>query len=295
MKLKYRNITIPYRVKDNKLPYTYYVYNDKEYKNLNSLFKDFLGSYLIYHFQLGNKEKEVHSIQEVIEALYNHIDDFKIPKKYNDEYSENELYYIKELQKELKKGTIKPITIDEYGFHDQPKDYKSKKLYNFYRDTYNKYKKETMPKKFHSSEYDRNFYCIGGRVYENIIGALGEVYTNELYYQFGGTKNPNNRTHLHAHDFEELIWMIFRNSSKFKIHVHQGEYYSKQELEFLTSLSKKLTKLKFKSVSDKIDMDAEEYFYLKDNRKYLKLLIYNTQYILKERKIKKEILNSHKI
>ena len=35
MKLKYRNITVPYRVNNNKTPYMYYIYNDKEYTEVS--------------------------------------------------------------------------------------------------------------------------------------------------------------------------------------------------------------------------------------------------------------------
>ena len=34
MKLKYRNITVPYKVFDQKENFTYYIYKDKKYNNI---------------------------------------------------------------------------------------------------------------------------------------------------------------------------------------------------------------------------------------------------------------------
>ena len=90
--------------------------------------------------------------------------------------------------------------------------------------------------------------------------------------------------------------MIFKVSSKFKIHVSQREFYSEQELIFLEKLSKKLKAMKFQSIEQQYDnIEWQEYNYLKDNKKYLSLLIHNIKYYNKEKKYKKEVLRSHKI
>lgn len=295
MKLKYRNITIPYRIYDSKQNYTYYIYKDKKYTDLNKLFNDFLGSYLTYHFQLKDEIKEVHNLYEVVEALVKNKEHFKIPKKYHEEYSDDEYKYLFELQKKLLNDKLKIEYDKDFEFKYSKKEFGNHKYFNFSKEIYNKYKKVKVPKKIHSEIYDNDYYVVAGRAYDNIFSALGEVYDNDLYYQFGGTKNQNNRTHSHAHNFEDLIWMIFSNSSKFKIHIFQRQFYSAQELEFLSKLSEKLKKLKFHSVEHSIDIDVEEYFYLKDNKKYLKLFYYNIKYYLADKKAQKEKLKAHKI
>lgn len=296
MKLKYKNITVPYRVcTDEKENYTYYIYNDKKYTDLNELFTDFIGSYLTYHFELKDKIKEVHNLSEVVESVLKNPENFKIPKKYREEYSEDEYKYIFTLQKQLLNKKLKLELQAKEEFPYRRSDFKNKKLYNFHKEMFEKYKNVKIPKKIHSDEYNRDYYVVAGRIYEEIFGALSEVYLNDLYYQFGGTKNPNNRTHSHAHSFEDLINMIFMDNSQFKIHVFQRQYYSTQELEFLSKLSDKLKKMKFHSAERKINIDVEEYFYLKDNKKYLKLLFHNIKYCLADRKFKKDVLKAHKI
>ena len=295
MKYKYRNITVPYRVNNNKTPYMYYIYNDKEYTDLNKLFTDFLGSYLTYHYELKGKEKEVHNLSEVVEAVVKNPEDFKIPKKYQEEYSEDEYKYIFTLQKKILNKNLKLEAPAEEEFNHRLSDFGNKKLYNFYKEMFEKYKNVKMPKKVHSDTYNVDYFVVAGRVYEDIFGALGEVYLNDLYYQFGGTKNPNNRTHSHAHNFEDLINMVFIDNSKFKIHVFQRQFYSNQELEFLSKLSDKLKKMKFHSAERKQNIDVEEYFYLKDNKKYVRLFFHNIKYYLADREYQKEVLKSHKI
>lgn len=296
MKLKYRNITIPYRVcNDKKENYIYYIYNDKKYTDLNKLFTDFLGSYLTYHYEVKDKLKEVHNLSEVVEALLKNKADFKIPKKYKEEYSDSEYQYIFELQKKLLNEGLK--IEDNSGI--APKYSKlgfiTRKEFKFYKEIYDKYKNVKIPKKIHSNIFNHDYYVVAGRAYETVFGALSEVYNNEIYYQFGGTKNPNNRTHFHSHNFEDLISMIFDYSSNFKIHVFQREFYSKQELDFLSKLSDKLKAMKFHSAERKMNIDVEEYFYLKDNKKFFKLLVHNIKYILAENKYQKEKIKSHKI
>jgi uncharacterized protein YdgA (DUF945 family) len=89
--------------------------------------------------------------------------------------------------------------------------------------------------------------------------------------------------------------MIFCNSSNFKIHVFQREFYSNQELDFLGKLSEKMKKMKFHSPERKMDIDVEEYFYLKDNKKIIKLFIYNLKYLLADIKYNNDVLKAHKI
>lgn len=295
MKLKYRNITVPYKIYDQKENSTYYIYNNKKYYNLNKLFMDFIGCYLTYHFEVKGQEKEVHSLNEVVEALVKNKETFKIPKKYLEEYSEREYQYIFDLQKLLLKDKLEIHYNNEYEFKYSRKEFGNKNYYNFSKEVYEKYKKVVIPKKIKSDIYNREYYVVAGRAYERITDALGEVYDGTFYYQFGGTKNPNNRTHSHSHDFEDLIWMIFCYSSSFKIHVFQRQYYSKQELEFLSSLSEKFKKMNFHSVERKNNIDVEEYFYLKDNHKIIKLFFHNIKYYIEDKSYERAVLKAHKI
>ena len=296
MKYKYRNITVPYRVNNNKTPYMYYIYYDKEYTDLNKLFTDFLGSYLTYHFNVKDTEKEVHNLSEVLEALVKHKADFSIPNKYKKEYSADELSYIKDLKTKLIKNELKAEYEPDKEFKKSLKDIKHWKQIDFEKYVYEKYSKVYIPKKIHSEVFDKDYYVVAGSYYENIYSALDQVYNNNFYYQFGGTKSRNNRSHFHSHNFEDLVAMVFNISSKFKIHSNQREFYSEQELEFLTKLADKLQKMKFHSPEQSHDtLDAEEYIYLKDNKKYISLLINNIRFYKNYKKYEKEKLRAHKI
>ncbi len=296
MKSKYRDITVPYRVFDNNENYSYYIYNDKKYTDLNKLFTDFLGFYLTYHFNVKDSEKEVHNLSEVLEAVIKYKEDFSIPNKYKKEYSADEFKYIKDLKSKLVKNELKAEYEPDREFKKTLKDIKHWKQIDFEKYVYEKYSKVYIPKKIHSKEFNKDYYVVAGSYYETIYGALDQVYNNNFYYQFGGTKSRNNRSHFHSHNFEELIAMVFNISSKFKIHSNQREFYSEQELEFLSKLADKLQKMKFHSPEQSHDtLDVEEYIYLKDNKKYFSLLINNIRFYNNHKKYEKEKLKAHKI
>ena len=292
MKRKYKGITVPYHYTNNKENYTCYIYNDKEYLDLNLLFQDFIGLYLTYHYEAKDKIYEVHNLSEVLEALLKNKDTFKIPKEYKEEYREEELKYIKGLQKDLLNDKLK-IAYDKNREFNK-KDYPSTKVYNIALEVYNKYRKVVIPKKVNL--YNHNYYVVAGEYFESIYHALDYVYTNNLYYQFGGTKKENNRNHLHSHSFDDLISLIFSNSEDFKIHVFQRQYYSQQELDFLTKLAAKLKKMNFHSVKFNPDkIEYEEYWYLKDEKKFFQLFINNLRWNRLNRKYENDVLESHKI
>ena len=260
MKAKYRDITVPYRIFDSKENYTYYIYKDKKYTDLNKLFTDFLGFYLTYHFNIKEKEKEVHNLSEVLEAVIKHKENFSIPNKYKKEYSTDEYKYIKDLLSKLIKNLLKAEYEPDKEFKKRLKDIAHWKQIDFEKIIYEKYSKVYVPRKIHFKEFNRDYFVVAGSYYESVYGALDQVYDNNFYYQFGGTKSRNNRSHFHSHNFDDLIAMVFNTSSKFKIHSNQREFYSEQELEFLTKLSAKLQKMKFHSPEQTYDtLDAEEY------------------------------------
>ncbi len=292
MQRKYKGITIPYHYTNKKANYTCYIYNDQEYLDLNSLFQDFLGLYLTYHYEAKDKLYEVHNLSEVLEALLKNKDTFKIPKEYQEEYSEEELKYIKGLQKCLINDTLK-IAYDKNREFNK-KDYPSTKSYNMALEVYDKYRRVVIPKKVNL--YNHSYYVVAGEYFESIYHALDYVYNDNLYYQFGGTKKENNRNHLHSHSFDDLISLIFSNSEEFKIHVFQRQYYSRQELDFLTKLATKLKKMNFHSIKFNPDkIEYEEYWYLKDEKKFFKLLINNIRWHRLNKQYEKDVLESHKI
>jgi len=293
MKRKFKNITVPYKYYDKKENYTYYIYKDKKYYDLNKLFKVFLGSYLIYHYEIKDKIKEVYNLSDVLYDLIQNYDTFNIPSKYKKEYSTMEYEFINNLQKTLKDNKLNPPYVNKFSYEGRIVDSKN---YQFTKNVYYKYKDVKIPKRIKSDIYHHNYYVVGGTYYESLYYALDDVYGDYLEYQFGGTKKINNRTHLKAHNFDDLISLIFSNTNKFIIHVFQQEYYSKQELDFLNLLADKLNNMGYKSVQRKYNsLNTTEYNYLKDNHKYFKLLIHNIRYKKEERKYQKEILKSHKL
>jgi len=296
MKKKLRGITVPYLYYNKQKNYSCYIYNDEEYTDLYCLFTDFLGSYLTYHFNIKEKTYEVHNLNKVIESLIDNKKTFSIPNKYKEEYSIDEYNYLMNLQAKLQNNQLKIENTQSYKQSFSIKNLKEYRLYKFNKEIFEKYQKVSIPKKIHSNIYNRDYYIVAGNAYESIYRALEEVYNSSLYYQFGGTKKENNRSHFHSHSFDDLISLIFEKSSKFKIHTFQQQYYSKQELDFLNKLAEKLKKMKFQSVEKNMDeLDYKEYFYLKDNKKYLRLLFHNLKFYKKGKKYQKDVLESHKI
>ena len=294
MKAKYNGITVPYQYFDKKRNYTYYVYKDKEYTDPSKVFKAFVGSYLTYHFEVKEKEIEVHNLSEVLDNLLRFPDTFKIPAKYKEEYSDLEYDYIKGLLEAIKKDTLKinynPI------FDYSKKDFKTAKIYKFSKEVDKKYNDVVVPRRIKDHIFNNDYYVVGGVAYESIYHAIDVVYEGELHYIFGGTKNPNNRTREQVHNFDDLVSKIFKKSTKFIIHVYQQEYYSKQELEFLNLLADKINEMGFKSIEPKYEEEyTEEYNYLKDNHRYLGILINNIKYYLKQKRHERQVLKSHKI
>ena len=76
----------------------------------------------------------------------------------------------------------------------------------------------------------------------------------------------------------------------------QEEYFSNQELELLNKIYTKLKQMKYKPIKrEYFEDDYNEYCYLKDNKKYIKLFIHNIKCEINDMKYRKDILKSHKI
>lgn len=294
MKRKLQGITVPYQYYDYKRNYVYYVYKDKEYTDLAKVLKAFISYELSYHFEVREKEVEVHNLSEVLDNLLKFSDTFKIPSKYKDEYSSLEYDYIKGLKEAIDKDKLKVNYNPEFTYSIT--DFRSPKLYRFSRDIDNRYNNVVIPKRIKDSIYNQEYYVVGGAAYQSIYHALDVVYEGEIRYEYGGTKNPNNRTHRQVHNFDDLIKAVFKNSTKFLIHVHQQDFYSKQELELLKKLAERINEMGFKSVEKPYEKEfTEEYNYLKDHHRYIGILINNIKYKLSLKKYEREVLKSHKI
>lgn len=114
----YKNCSLPYLYYDKKRETTFWLSFDKKNKeynesqNLDYALEDFVRSGLVYHYQAniysanGRNERpsyrikvsHCHRFEEVIKALYKYPDTFVIPKEYLNEYSEQELQYLKHIQ-----------------------------------------------------------------------------------------------------------------------------------------------------------------------------------------------------
>ena len=296
MKRKYKNITVPYRVWDKKENYTYYIYNDKKYYELNELFKDFVDYELTYHIEINKKEKEFHNLTDVIEQLLLHPKTFKISKKYYDEYSKDELSYINKLQKNLINNMYTYEGPYSYKYKFRLKDLPNLKTILYEQKISKKYKDIRWPKKIYSKEFKHHYFVSCGQYYQNITYAVEEVYQNNFYYQYGGPNRENYYNHFHSHEFSEVINDVFNCFDKFKIHKFQEEYFSNQELELLNKICTKLKQMKYKPLIREWNESVyEEYCYLKDNKKYLSLLVFNIKNDILDYKEHKEKLKSHKI
>lgn len=296
MKKKFKNITVPYFYFDDKNNNSYFIFQDKEYIKLNELFKDFIDDELTYHIEVKDKQKEVHNLEDVVELLINNYKTFKIPRKYYEEYSKDELSYIQKLQKKLINNELLKAEDPIYNYHYRLRDILHLKHILFEKKIYKEYKDIILPKKIYSKEFNNYYYVTGGRYYGDILYALEDVYNNSFYYQFGGPNRENVYNHSHAHQFGEVINEVFWNFENFKIHKFQEEYFSKQEISLLNKLCSKLKKMKYKTVSrDYTEEDYEEYCYLKDNKKYIRLFFHNLKNDIKDIKYRKEVLKSHKI
>lgn len=113
----YKHCSLPYPILDKKNNLFYWVFYDKERRNLlkkenlQYALENFTKMGLLYHYQANlysnrKNERPIYRIMvgyctsfvEVIRALYDYPDTFVIPKEYESEYSKQELAYLKQLQ-----------------------------------------------------------------------------------------------------------------------------------------------------------------------------------------------------
>jgi len=297
VKRSFKNINIPYHYYDKVKLRSGYIYNNKEYFDLNLLFNDYVGSYLTYHFEINNELKEVHNLSDIANYMLENYETFEIPDKYKDEYSQDEYKYFNSLKRDLLNDKL-----EKSPFMYRPMKFKD--IFKYPIDylvflELKKYKDVSMPKKIYSKILKRDVYVLYGEFYENAMYALTSIFYGSFYYQFSGDGVENSCEHSHQHDFEAVIDDIFSNFDNFIIYDFQKQFYSKQELDFIDKLVNKLkednyTSIFYKKSNDDFDKTYEEYKNFKDNKKHFKLFILNIKDYFKSKKFKKDVINSHK-
>lgn len=301
MKRKYLNITIPYKYYNNKTLENGYIYKDKFWTNLNDLFWNFLGSFLSYHVLVNNEEIEVHSLEEVIYYLTKYPNNFEIPNKYKNEYSNIEYKSINKFHKDLLNNNLEIIEyyplkkwrfrkFDDYRWHRALKEAQ-------------KYKDVIFPIKVYNKVYKREVYVLKGEIYKSLIYALEHISSLSFYYQYNGDGKKDSYNHNHSHEFELVIDRVIEDKD-FKIYDFQEEFYSKQELELIKKLQLKLTKMNFERIDlyynslNKNNLKKKWYDKIRNyekEKKYLRAFIYEKKVRYLENKIKKYNLSNYKI
>lgn len=292
MKKLYKNINIPYHYYDNRLLLSGYIYNDKKYFDLNELFTDYLGSYLTYHFKINNELKEVHSLCDIVNVLFENYQGFSIPKVYIDEYSEDEYKFITRLHQDLLNNKLikgKPLN-RKMTFKDILKN----PIQYLVNQEVKIYKNLSTLKKVYSKVLKRNIYVLDGNYYENFF----DIAYYCCYYQFNGDGIETSYNHTHEHDFEDVIRELFETFDDFIIYDYQKQFFSKQELDFINKLIKKLKNdnytSKYYKTNDEDKKLSEEYHYLHKNKKYFKLFIFKIKDNYRVKRYNKILINSHK-
>lgn len=301
MKRKYLNITIPYKYYNNKTLENGYIYKDKFWTNLNDLFWNFLGSFLSYHVLVNNEEIEVHSLEEVIYYLTKYPNNFEIPNKYKNEYSNIEYKSINKFHKDLLNNNLE--IIEYYPL----KKWRFRKFddYRWYRalKEAQKYKDVIFPIKVYNKVYKREVYVLRGEIYKSLIYALEHISRLSFYYQYNGDGKKDSYNHNHSHEFELVIDRVIEDKD-FKIYDFQEEFYSKQELELIKKLQLKLTKMNFERIDlyynslNKNNLKKKWYDKIRNyekEKKYLRAFIYEKKVRYLENKIKKYNLSNYKI
>jgi len=296
MKKVLKNTNIPYHTYDKKDICSCYIYNNKKYYDLNLLFNDYIASYLTYHFKISNKLITVHNLNEVAIFLLENYKTFSIPDNYIIEYSKSEYEYFIKLQNHLLKNQLNRERLNHKKMKFKyilkyPKDYLVSLEIKKYKDT-------NIPKKIYSKILKREIYVLYGNFYNDIFYSLYYIFNGSFYYQFNKDGIEDNSNHSHSHYFEEVIDKVIKYFDEFKIYDYQKQFYSKQELDFINKLLKKLKQDKFTSIHyknyyDYFDKTYEEYKLI-PNKTRLKLFIFNIKDYFKSKKLEKEIIKSHK-
>ncbi len=306
IKKKYQNITIPYFYANYDKDIVGYIYKNEFYSedNLNNLFNEFIGFYLNYHIEINGKLQIVHSLEDVAKLLLDNYDNFVIPLKYKDDFSENEYKEFIKVQKFLKEKKHpkfnEPTIVKEYEHNI------FRKLKNFFHNYHwNKFLEEMkkynydIPTKVYSKQYKRYFYIANGQPYWSVLNAFEEIYFISFYYQYNGDGINEYSNHFHSHDFEYIIRDVIDFTNEFQIYEFQKKFFSKQEINFLNALKEKLINMNYKpSNNNKFLYNgplAKKYYEYYDKNKYFKAFLYDKKLQRIVKNNKKQDLINHKI
>jgi len=298
IKNKYRNITIPYFYANYNQNISGYIYKDEFYSknNLDSLFNDFIGFYLDYHFEVDGVISTVHSLEEVAEGLLNNYNSFKIPSQYKEDFSDSEYKAFIKAQEFLKEN--KQLVIEKNAITNNFKNKNS---------PWNKLIKEikgynnTRPIKVYSSVFKRYFYVANSYPYWSLLSTFEEIYGVGFYYQYNGDGIDEYSDHQHAHDFEYVIREALERPHDFKIYKFQEQFFSKQEIKLLNAITKKLKSTPYESnISYYNDILyngelAHKYYEYRDKKRYFKAYLCNKKIKRIIKANQKKRLENHKI
>ena len=295
MKRKYKNIIVPYIFFDKKKDDSYYIYNDKEYKELYKVLKDFIGSCLVYHFEVNDKLIEVYDMENVLEYIISDYDSFKIPTKYKKEYSEDEYKTINYVLDILKNKKEIKVDRERISYNGKKRLNKKERQWLSFLEEMKQYDNKIVPVKVHSKVYDIDVYTVNGEGFFNALSALDESTLCSFYYQFNGDGIEGGYDHNHEHFFNTVIDDMFRCDGIIKIYDFQKKFYSEQELKIIDLLNKKFEELNFNLPKKEYDNESfKKWEYYKDNKKYLRLLAFDIKEEIKDRKEKNDKLKRHK-
>ena len=218
----------PEYIYDAKNNCAYYKYNDEYYYSLNDLLNQLNINTLEYHFTINHEIIKGSSLNEIIENILDNIEDFSIPEIYFGEYTTKELSYLNGLKDAIINKTLLKPNVN--------------KIYSKETIAYKKYRKSSLPIKVYNKYFNKEYYTIGGYEFDRIDDALNEIYQNSFYYEYLTTNLDNKNVSTHRHSFEDVIIALFDNPSSFQINKEQEKYYSKQELELINNIKKRILK-----------------------------------------------------
>lgn len=119
-----------------------------------------------------------------------------------------------------------------------------------------------------------------------LLNAIEECTSLGFYYPFNFMEN-NNIIHRHEHDFEQVIYELYRRPESFKLIDSDLEWYSKQEIKYINNLQKFLLavgrsdtdKITEELTNNQLVNDFKKYFYCSYSKDVCEKIISDGEYI----------------
>lgn len=134
---------------------------------------------------------------------------------------------------------------------------------------YDKFKKYNLPVHYYDIERQTNEYIykeyvmhLDGEIKEDImisndlINPLANLAETGLYYPFNSRLSRDTVGHTHEHEFKDVLRELYDYPESFSLSEEDKEFYSKQELDFITMTQKYLL---FIGLKDKLDSGLDRY------------------------------------